>query len=854
MRVTFGTKYNQMDYYQNTLQNKLSDTNTKIASGLKIKYGYEDSSVFNQNLKLEYDVHSMKQSIDIANSANNKTLNTDKALGDMSKALDDFKTKLIHAGNDIHSPTSREAIANDMLGIRNHILSIANTSIGGEYIFAGSRVNIKPFNDNGSYNGNNGKLEALIAPDLKSPYNINGEELFLSRDLDRHKTITTNIKQLNQSKLNPSVMDKNNKTAVSSEVFIKSEDTLRDLVGDDDNNTSNDGKEYFYLRGKRVDGTSFKTKFALDVGFNNPQNATKVNDLLQKIGEAYGNTSQNQVVDVKLNNWGQIEISEIKSGGSNIDFHLIGANMDVDDVNTLNQIGAKVINFQKSAFLSDFSLSKITGVKNNYDARYTKLSTEFITKDNQYAQKNTKLSDIFGIEASKIEISGKLPNFSNGNINDTIKEPFIIDIANSTIDDLLRSIEKKFGGNISAEISNGKINIIDNNVFSKDNDEKQPPFNGPSGFEISLKTIDDNGIERKAIRESFQSAYDKTMFLNNGSKLIANVSQINAISGEVATDSTKLSEVANKSLVGEIYTIKLKDHNGIEAEAKIDFSDDGAFLILPNKNHGSGNYRIPLYNPHNRPPEISITKSDDVTYRQILDAIQIALNFSNPNASEFLNAQGNAKDGVSEMGKKAYEKLLEMANGNVSAVLNDEGQIEIKDNIRSITKMSFMMYNQNTDDFSSLDSDKGIKLGAPSLTFNANNALTIDKPKINFFKQLDSMIDAVRKGIYRPDAIDNNYNADLRNIGIQNSITLFDHLSDHIEKNIALNGSYGRIFDNSIKKNEVLKVQVESIKSDTIGSDIADTYNKFSQLTNNYNAVLASTSKINQMSLVDFLK
>ena len=74
-----------------------------------------------------------------------------------------------------------------------------------------------------------------------------------------------------------------------------------------------------------------------------------------------------------------------------------------------------------------------------------------------------------------------------------------------------------------------------------------------------------------------------------------------------------------------------------------------------------------------------------------------------------------------------------------------------------------------------------------------------------------------------------------------------------IEKNIALNGAYGRAFENSIKRNEVLKVQVESLKNDTIGTDIADTYNKFSQLTNNYNAVLASTSKINQMSLVDFL-
>lgn len=849
MRVTFGTKYNQMDYYQNTLQNKLNETNTKIASGLKIKYGYEDSSVFNQNLKMEYDVHSLNQFIDVANDANTHTLHTDRALNDMSKALDDFKVKLIHAANDIHSPTSREAIANDMQSIRNHILAIANTAVGGDYIFAGSRIKIKPFNDDGSYNGNNEKLEALIAPHTKNTYNITGEELTLSRDLDKFKTITSNIQKLNQSKLHPNIMDRINKTEVPSEVFITSEDTLRDLIGDNDNDTSNDEVAYFYLRGKRPDGTSFKTKFALDVAFSNPQSATKVSDLLQKIGEAYGNTSQNKVVDVKLNAWGQIEITDIKPCGSNIDFHLIASNKDVDDVNLLHQIGARVESFQKSPFLGDFSLSQIHGIKNKYDTRYTTLGVELVTNDNQYANRNTKLSDIFGIEAKEIEISGKYPNFSTGTINGKEIKSFSIDIENSSVDDLLKAIEKNFGGNIQVEISNGKINIIDRNVGSLENYEKEPPFNAPSGLAITLKTLNEYGDEVNAIRNSFQTNYDKTAFLNNGSNLISNISQMNAISGEYANDSTKLSEVANKSLEGESFVMKLKDHNGVSLEAKIELGSNGSYLILPNKNGGGGNYRIPLYNPHDRPPEISISKANDVTFRQIMDAMSIALNYSNPEVQNFLNAQGNANDGVSEAGKKAYENLLERANGNINVILNDEGQIEIQDKVRSITRMDFMMYSASSDVFSA----NGIDNGAPSLTFNANNALVVDKPHISLFKQLDSMIDAVRKGIYRPDALGDNYNLDLRNIGIQNSIALFDHLSDHIEKNIALNGSYGKAFESSIKRNEVLKVQVESIKSDTIGTDLADTYNKFSQLTNNYNAVLASTSRINQMSLVDYL-
>ncbi len=90
MRVTFGTKYNQMNYYQGTMQSKLMDINTKIASGLKIQYGYQDSSVFNQNLKLEYEKINLDQGIDVGNDAYTSTLNTDKALAELSQTAEQF--------------------------------------------------------------------------------------------------------------------------------------------------------------------------------------------------------------------------------------------------------------------------------------------------------------------------------------------------------------------------------------------------------------------------------------------------------------------------------------------------------------------------------------------------------------------------------------------------------------------------------------------------------------------------------------------------------------------------------------------------------------------------------------------
>lgn len=848
MRITFGTKYNQMNYYQNVLQNKLNDMNTKIASGLKIQYGYQDSSVNNQNLKLEFEKNTLEQGIDVAKDAQTATLNTDKTLSELSEVMVQFKTKLIQAANDVHSANSREAIAKDLEKLKDHIINLANTSIGGEFLFAGSKVDRPPFDSQGNYYGNDEKLNALISSNNLVPYNITGEELFFGRDSDKQKLITTNIKMLNQNKLHPDVMDAFNKGNASEEVYIKPEDTLRDLIGDNDNDTTNDGKEYFYLRGIRPDGSSFKAKFSFDKAYKNQSDATTVNDLLDQIGKEYGNTPKNKVVDVSMNAWGQIEIRDLKPGNSNIDFHMISSDQDVDNIEELKSNGARITSFNKSPFLTDRSLSSIKSISDDYDFRYIHIPTAFIDKDNSVATKNTKLSDILGSDTSTLLIDGTRPNNSDGTINQEVIEPLQIDVKNSTMQDLIDGIKSHFGGNIEVELANGRLSVIDKNVTNKEHDSKSPPFDGEHGLSISLKTFDSNGLETDGIPADYQTEYDKTYFTNKGPKLIGNISQVLADGSQFATPETKLSEVAGGSIEGQSYTLKLNDHNGIPIEAQILFDSKGSYLKLPSKTPNKSEYIIPLYNPHDEPPAISVTKANDVTYQQLMDAMSIALNYSNETADSFLKAEDNRNE-PSQDGKDNYEAILQRSKGPLSIHMTRDGKIQIEDNVRSLSKMRFMLYNDNTSDFST----QAIKNDISTIRLNANNALTIDQPDINFFEQIDDIIDSVRRGIYRPDASGKNYTQDMRRIGIQNGIAVLDHLSDHVEKMVSLNGVHGKTFENIIRRNEILKVQVDSIKGDVIGTDLAETYNKFSNLTTNYNAVLASTSKINQMSLVNYL-
>ncbi len=826
MRVTFGSKYNQMNNYQNALQNKINDANTQIASGLKIRYGYQNSDINNQNLKFQYEENTLDQGIDVAQNAYTSTLNTDKALQEFSKTMEAFKTKLIQSANDVHSETSRTAIANDLERLREHMMNVANTSIGGEFLFGGSKVDRPPIDSEWKYHGNGEDLNALISSDNLVPYNISGQDLFLGADKDKHKLITTNIKLLNQNKLHPDVMDALEHSSLPEEVFIKPSDTLRELIGDNDKDPTNDPKEFFYLQGIRPDGSSFKEKFALSKAYQNKESATKVSDLLDKIAHAYGNTSQNKVVDVSLNNWGQIEIKNLTPGSENLDFHLISSDGDFDDLDALRSSGKRVTEYVKSAFVTDRSLSQVKAVPNMYNPRVLEIPSVFVTKDNVLANKNTKLSEIFGdsVETLKINASDntsaiKIPNLPIG-----LDIPILLDVKNSTIKDLKDAIKERFNNEVDVEIeTNGRLRIIDNS-------SNQSPIS------LALSTLDQKGLEVAGIPTNNASEYQKTYFNKEGAKLESNVAQI-AQNG-TANGSTKLSEVANGSLENSVFNMKLNDVNGSFLEAQMILDNNGAFLSLPN------GIKIPLYDPTSA--DIQASKPNEVTYRQLMDAMSIALNYSNTDPSIYQQISDNP---TSKESKERFIELLKQAKGNLSVNLNEEGKVIIQDNMHSNTKMQFMLFDKDANDFSqnALHSDK------PSLKLNANNALIIDKPSVNFFDQLENIITSVRKGIYRPDALGDTYSSDMRNLGIQNGITLIDHLSDHIEKMIAKNGSHGKAFENIIRRNEVLKTQVQSIRGETTGTDMAETYNKFSNLTNNYNAVLASTNKINNLSLTKYL-
>ena len=96
-----------------------------------------------------------------------------------------------------NSDSSIQAIAKELRGLKNNLLSLSNTSIGGQFLFSGTATSQKPIDESGIYQGNDKDLEAFLGSGIKQKYNISGAQLFLGEESKINRTITTNVPQFN---------------------------------------------------------------------------------------------------------------------------------------------------------------------------------------------------------------------------------------------------------------------------------------------------------------------------------------------------------------------------------------------------------------------------------------------------------------------------------------------------------------------------------------------------------------------------------------------------------------------------------------------------------------------------------
>ena len=360
MRITQNNFYNTFINDQQSIKQQLEAVSRQISSGMKIKYGYEDPSVFTDTLRLDYEEHSLSQAVSVATDAQNFANNTDSVMFQFTDALTRFKTLLIQAANGANADSNYFAISNEMKSLKQHLIDLGNSSINGRFLFSGSKLDTKPLDDTGRYHGNGEELKAVVGADVEIPYNISGEELFLGEDSNVSRVITTNLVQKD-----------------SNGEVVGPETTIGEWTG-------GTGMT-FVVAGRTSDGTIFQEELPKPNPTVNPYSVTDtVQDVLNDIADIYGSDS----VNVRMNN-GLITVEDKMKGSSLLDLHLFAV-----DNNGKEYTFIQSVNDDDNKKYDTISFEK-TG-KSEFRGNVPQI----VKADNSVATGSTKLQETAGIDLS----------------------------------------------------------------------------------------------------------------------------------------------------------------------------------------------------------------------------------------------------------------------------------------------------------------------------------------------------------------------------------------------------------------------------------------------------------------------
>lgn len=782
MRITqqLMARTNMVNYQTNA--ERIYNLNAKISSKTKISQPYENTGIYVDATRLDYELEVLSQIRSGTQKASEFAKNSDNSLNSFVETLTTFKTKLIQAANQgAHSETSRIAIANDLKALRNQLVNISNTAINGQFLFSGTAIDTKPINDDGSYNGNGKLIQVVSGTNQTIPYNVDGKELFLGRDNDYSKIVTTNITLYNEhQKLLPS----------STPTLLKSSDNIYKLIGGNyqtkalndanpldytrdfsaekvDKATTQYQPTIFFMQGQKPTGESFSTKFELTPD-------SSVQDMLDRIGQALGNdpATGNKVVDVSLNEQSQIVVKNLSAGNEMLSFSIFGLT----------------------------------------------------------AQKGVG-EDKAALEARTAQIRGLT------NLND-----------------------------INTMVNNGSVHLT--SLVSSPNYNK-----------ISNGTF---------IDKSNTLDYDKVFFDKNARTITSNVSQIVRSDNSFANDGTTLAAVAGlnagQSLANaDDLMLQIRSRNGDNYVAVIDFNGTQAggqsYPTLSLYTHPMQQGQAPLtqmnfykteWNANVKAgstteqigDEPRLISTNELTFRNIEDMVQIIAsdNATTKNAQGVITGWGDltpkgnppTQADLNTAAKAAWDNnfnpALKLSSQQVSASMNERGQMVIKDNISSVTDIEVAIYQKHNQDYPT-----GTNINAPSngsvLSFMRNDAVMIDRPSVNIFPDLDEIIQAVEDGSFFGNPDGTNH----RTSGVQGALTRIDHIMDHVNKEHAIIGARSNLITATNNRAELLTLNVSEVKSNVIDTDYGEVLLELQQRMLSYQAMLSSTAKISQLSLLNYM-
>ncbi len=159
-------------------QGRLDNLQNQMSSGQRIAKPSDDPVGVQNALRMKSNISTVEQWKNNADEALGYMNSTESVLEGMTSMLQRVRELAVQGANGALSAEARNAVALEVRQISEQLHMTANTQIGSKYIFSGTQTDKELLTSDGSWQGNDKKLEFEVGNNLTLPISVNGQTLF----------------------------------------------------------------------------------------------------------------------------------------------------------------------------------------------------------------------------------------------------------------------------------------------------------------------------------------------------------------------------------------------------------------------------------------------------------------------------------------------------------------------------------------------------------------------------------------------------------------------------------------------------------------------------------------------------
>ena len=184
MKISTNALFDRATQQMGSVQTTLAKSQAQLAAGKQVITPSDAPTQAASIQRLKSILARQDSYADTLAAVNTRLQDEESALQSVSNMVVRIKEIAIQAASDTIGPADRKVLGVEMQGLRDQILSMANTQdSSGNYLFAGSRVDQPAFAENGfgdvTYQGDQTRMRVSVGDQRTVQLNRSGSEAFV---------------------------------------------------------------------------------------------------------------------------------------------------------------------------------------------------------------------------------------------------------------------------------------------------------------------------------------------------------------------------------------------------------------------------------------------------------------------------------------------------------------------------------------------------------------------------------------------------------------------------------------------------------------------------------------------------